>query len=397
MAIVKHWNLQALYLCMALLIVLSSLLTPQALSALDSLPAFGSSNSDQAEGLPIVIKTQKAADSIKNGVKGIDVSQYQGDISWKRVANDGIHFAFVRASAGLATDKKFKVNAQGAHNNGIPVGAYHYATFSNTADAQKQANYFVKLLKSVQITYPVVLDLEQNQATARVSKSKLTAAGIAFMDIVKKAGYKVMLYSNENFFITHIDAKTVQSKGYDLWVANYNEQPAKVPHKIWQHTSYGQVDGISTRVDINIAYQNMSGGRKVSVNKTDSNSIKTWFNSNYGANISVDQLDMSQIKSASISALQTELVDRLGANLNVSGTLDANTLKYFSSLSLKNGEQSNLAYIVQSALFYKGYYTGAPTGVWDTKAVNALKAYQSAEDLGGQGKLDSKTLKLLLK
>ncbi len=73
-------------------------------------------------------------------------------------------------------------------------------------------------------------------------------------------------------------------------------------------------------------------------------------------------------KSASISALQTELVDRLGANLNVSGTLDANTLKYFSSLSLKNGEQSNLAYIVQSALFYKGYYTGAPTGVWDTKA-----------------------------
>jgi GH25 family lysozyme M1 (1,4-beta-N-acetylmuramidase) len=40
----------------------------------------------------------------------------------------------------------------------------------------------------VQITYPVVLDLEQNQATARVSKSKLTAAGIAFMDIVKKAG-----------------------------------------------------------------------------------------------------------------------------------------------------------------------------------------------------------------
>jgi hypothetical protein len=40
----------------------------------------------------------------------------------------------------------------------------------------------------------------------------------------------------------------------------------------------------------------MSGGRKVSVNKTDSNSIKTWFNSNYGANISVDQLDMSQIQ-----------------------------------------------------------------------------------------------------
>ncbi len=397
MAIVKHWNLQALYLCMALLIVLSSLFTPQALSALESLPAFGSSNSDQTEGLPIVIKTQKAADRIKNGVKGIDVSQYQGNIDWKRVSNDDIKFAFVRASAGLATDKKFRVNAQGAHNNGIPVGAYHYATFSNTADAQKQAKYFVKLLKSVQITYPVVLDLEQNQATGRVSKSKLTAAGIAFMDIVKQAGYKVMLYSNENFFITHIDAKTVQSKGYDLWVANYNEQPTKVAHKIWQHTSYGQVDGISTRVDINIAYQNMSGGRKISVNKTDSNSIKTWFNSNYGADISVEQLDMAQIKTASVSALQTELINRLGANVDVNGRLDANTLKYFSSLSLKNGEQCNLAYIVQSALFYKGYYSGSPTGVWDTKSVNALKAYQSAEDLGGKGKLDSKTLKLLLK
>lgn len=397
MAIVRRWNLQALYLCMTLFIVLSSLLTPQTLNALESLPALGSSNSDHTEGLPIVIKTQKAANSIKNGIKGIDVSQYQGDINWKRVSNDGIQFAFVRASAGLATDKKFKVNAQGAHNNGILVGAYHYATFSNTAQAKKEAEYFIKLLKSIQVTYPVVLDLEDNRATRSVSKSNLTAAGLAFMDAVKQAGYKVMLYSNENFFISHIDAKTVQKKGYDLWVANYIEQPTKVTHKIWQHTSYGQVDGIGTRVDINIAYQNMSGGRKVSVNKSDSDSIKTWFNANYGTSIPIDQLDMSQIKSANITALQTELINRSGAKLNVSGTLDANTMKYFSSLSLKNGEQSNLAYIVQTALFYKGYYTGTPTGIWDSKSVNALKAYQSAEDLGDKGKLDSKTLKQLLK
>ncbi|MEM1483810.1 glycoside hydrolase family 25 protein [Oscillospiraceae bacterium PP1C4] len=274
MTTVKQWNLQAAYFCMALLIAFSSVLNPQTISALSSLPFYGFSPPHRDVNLPVIIKTQKAADKIKNGIKGIDVSQFQGNIDWESVANDGIEFAMIRASAGTATDKKFKINAKSAHKNDILVGAYHYATFSSVDEAKEQARYFIKLLKSIKVTYPVVLDLEENKATRNISKAKLTAAGLAFMDTVKKAGYDVMLYSNENFFLSHIDTRAVRKKGYDLWVANYIEKPTKVEHKMWQHTSYGRVDGIDSRVDINIAYTDLSINKKNSVDETAS-SIET--------------------------------------------------------------------------------------------------------------------------
>ncbi|WP_261382842.1 GH25 family lysozyme, partial [Bacillus licheniformis] len=34
------------------------------------------------------------------GIKGIDVSHWQGNINWKKVAGDGIKFAFIKATEG---------------------------------------------------------------------------------------------------------------------------------------------------------------------------------------------------------------------------------------------------------------------------------------------------------
>lgn len=392
MTTIKQWNLQAMYICMVFLIVLSTLFTPQTLSALDSLSFYGFDAPNHTENLPMIAKPSNSSQK-SSQIKGIDVSQYQGVIDWKKVANDDINFAFVRASCGMEIDKKFRVNAQGAYKNGIPVGAYHYATFTNVSQAKAQARYFVKLLKSVHITYPVVLDLEGNRSTLKISKSKLTSAGLAFMDEVKKAGYQVLLYSNENFFHTHIDANSIQRKGYDLWVANYSRRPSTVAHKIWQHTSKGKVDGIHTNVDLNIAYQNLSSKKSVTVSKQDSNSIKSWMNTTYNTGIAVDKLNMTELKKAFVTALQTEFNSQSNANLKVDGKLSSAMTKHFRSASFQNGEQNRMTYLLQSALFYKGYYSGTPTGIWDSKTANAVKSFQNGERVSGSGKLNTETLR----
>lgn len=392
----KQWNFQAIYFLMVFLIVLSTVFTPQTVNALGSLSFHGFNSPNSTKQLPLITKPSNARRKA-NQIKGIDVSQYQGTIDWRKVAKDDVEFAFVRASYGKETDKKFKINAQGAYKNRIPVGAYHYATFTNTAGAKSQANHFIKLLKSVHITYPVVLDLEGNSKTQRVSKSKLTRAALTFMDTVKKAGYQVMLYSNENFFLSHIDTRAVKRKGYDLWVANYIHQPANVAHKIWQHTSQGKVNGISTNVDLNIAYENFSSTRAVTVNKTHSNSIKNWMNSTYQSGIEVDKLNMSQLKKAFVAALQTELNTQYGTKLRVDGKLSTATTKQLPSIAFQSGEQNQLIQVIQSALFYKGYYSGNPTGIWDDKTAKAVKAFQNGENVSGNGKLNAQTMRLIFK
>ena len=58
-----------------------------------------------------------------SSAKGIDVSQFQGTIDWKKVANSGIKYAMIRigyrgyGTGGFAEDTKFKTNFQNAVMN----------------------------------------------------------------------------------------------------------------------------------------------------------------------------------------------------------------------------------------------------------------------------------------
>ena len=63
--------------------------------------------------------------------KGIDVSKWNGEIDWRKVKNAGIDFAIIREGYGKESpnqiDKKFEENYNGAKNNGVNVGVYHYS------------------------------------------------------------------------------------------------------------------------------------------------------------------------------------------------------------------------------------------------------------------------------
>ena len=69
---------------------------------------------------------------------GIDVSRYQGNINWGRVAAAGKQFAIVRIgsanSGGLYVDPYFLQNVNGAKAAGLRVGAYYY-TYARTRAA----------------------------------------------------------------------------------------------------------------------------------------------------------------------------------------------------------------------------------------------------------------------
>ena len=64
---------------------------------------------------------------------GIDVSSHQGDIDWRKVADAGIEFAFIRvggrgySEGAIYEDQKFLQNITGAQANGIKVGVYFYS------------------------------------------------------------------------------------------------------------------------------------------------------------------------------------------------------------------------------------------------------------------------------
>ncbi|MBN6186393.1 glycoside hydrolase [Aneurinibacillus sp. BA2021] len=195
-------------------------------------------------------------------IKGIDVSHWNGVVDWKKVAADGVKFVFLKASEGTSyVDKTFKTNAARANAAGIHVGAYHYAKFGSVAEAKAEVQHFLRTVSGVKITYPLVLDLEENKKKA--SKAVLTDAAIAFLDAIEKAGYFAMIYAGKCFFETQLDEKRL--KPYALWIARYNSFLGR-DAGIWQYTETGRVSGISGNVDMNwsyIDYATLIAGKKV--------------------------------------------------------------------------------------------------------------------------------------
>ena len=61
--------------------------------------------------------------SNNNLYNGIDVSEWQGDIDFKKVAQQGVEVVYIRVSEGQKyTDPYFKDNYEKAKQNGLKVG-----------------------------------------------------------------------------------------------------------------------------------------------------------------------------------------------------------------------------------------------------------------------------------
>ena len=76
---------------------------------------------------------------------------------------------------------------------------------------------------------------------------------IAFMDIVKDAGYYPMLYASKHWLESKLDY--CRLKNYDIWLAQWASKPTWTGNiGIWQFTDKGKVDGINGNVDLDVAY-----------------------------------------------------------------------------------------------------------------------------------------------
>jgi lysozyme len=93
-------------------------------------------------------------------VNGIDVSSFQGQIDWSKVAASGVQFAYIKATEGVTiVDQFFAANRKDAVAAGIICGAYHLFRPLDTAQAQVDA--FVAAIGKIEPgELPPVLDVE---------------------------------------------------------------------------------------------------------------------------------------------------------------------------------------------------------------------------------------------
>lgn len=190
------------------------------------------------------------------GIKGIDVSHWQGTIDWDKVKAAGIKFAIIKAGgsdAGFYTDSKWEANYTGAKAAGIPIGAYYFVGKDcvTAAAGKADAERFIKILNGKQLEYPVYMDNEAQPASA---KAGITEAAIAFCETMAASGYFVGIYGSAvSGFQERMDDSKL--KAYSHWVAQYADKCTySGEYGIWQYSSTGKIDGIKGNVDMDYGY-----------------------------------------------------------------------------------------------------------------------------------------------
>ncbi len=194
---------------------------------------------------------------------GIDVSHYQGSVDWQAVKNAGVEFVFIRAgyrgySEGvLHEDSFFRENVQKALDAGLEVGVYFFSQAVNEAEAEEEAGFLLNLIRDYPIT-DCVYDLEitdEEQRTYSNDQDINTAAALAFCKKINESGYTSMVYGSKNF-LTH-DVRMVDLQDTtQFWLAGYGTDTPEFPYvfSMWQYSCEGEIDGISTNVDLNIRF-----------------------------------------------------------------------------------------------------------------------------------------------
>ena len=190
--------------------------------------------------------------------EGIDVSQWQGDINWEKVAATGIDYVIVRAGYGkelYQEDPKFDENMRGAQSVGLDCGAYWYSYALSVEDAYKEAEVCYEVIKDYDFTYPIYFDIE-DPSQKRLSTAEVSAIIDAFCSTLEAKGYYVGVYSFANFLTTRVYEEVLDK--YDVWVAHFKvEAPSYFKdYGMWQYTSESSIDGVKGAIDRDHSYIN---------------------------------------------------------------------------------------------------------------------------------------------
>lgn len=207
---------------------------------------------------------------------GVDVSRFNEEINWEKVAGAEVRFAFIQASRGNGSDctveparcgrdRHYRQNYNRARRAGIRVGAYHRAFAEGAslqearADARHEAEVFIREVGSLR-RGNLIPALDVERPYRGLTSYRLRAWIHAWLaKVERRLGAKPMIYTSLYMWGPTRDRGGFALAGHPLWVANWQVRTPAVPASnwggrgwsVWQYTSSGRVNGVNGNVDKN--------------------------------------------------------------------------------------------------------------------------------------------------
>lgn len=188
-------------------------------------------------------------------VFGVDVSSYQGVVDWPALAEQGVDFAFLKATEGSAMrDARFAANWEGARAAGIRVGAYHFLSYDSPGESQ--AENFIAAVPAAEDALPPVVDLEFYGPYLESPPEREHVRAILdplLARLEEHYGVKPILYVTYRSYYRYLLGGGYGD--YPIWCSSPTVFPLVPGWDFWQYSHTGVLEGYSgsqSCIDLNI-------------------------------------------------------------------------------------------------------------------------------------------------
>jgi len=182
--------------------------------------------------------------------RGIDVSGFQGDVDWAKVASSGVEFAYVKATENSNfQNPHFAQQYNGAYKRGLIRGAYHFAIPNSKDTAAAQAKYFIAHgggWSGDGKTLPGALDIEYNPYSGGTCYGLTSTAMVAWIKEFSDTYHSLtkrypVIYTTTDWWTRCTGNSAAFGKTNPLWIARYSTTVGKLPagwsvYSFWQYT-----------------------------------------------------------------------------------------------------------------------------------------------------------------
>lgn len=215
--------------------------------------------------------------------KGVDLSAYQSNISYKALKDAGVSYAILKVMRrDGSVDKKYYDHYKGLMEVGIPVTAVYNYSYANTMKkAVEGAKRVIGILengadgtgKKNNSKIAICMDVE-DECMKGLGKGLADIINI-YEDVVLDADFSFLVYTGLSFYNSYIKPYKDVINCDKWWIARYYNGYTPMPFREepsglykpklgseeilgWQYTSSGRIPGYSGNLDLNIVYKEIN-------------------------------------------------------------------------------------------------------------------------------------------
>jgi len=176
-------------------------------------------------------------------VFGVDVSNYQGMVDWQLLEEQGVQFAFIKATEGSShVDESARKNIEESAETSVKRSCYHFFSFDSSGHTQAQ-NY-ISVVGRDEIDMPPVVDIEY-YADKLVNKPSREEAKEVLLPLLEELeqyyGEKPLIYTTLPVYYRYVSP--ICGSDYPLWIRCKQTEPEFIDWTFWQYDDHGELDG----------------------------------------------------------------------------------------------------------------------------------------------------------